>query len=611
VTNEIAGDDARYWAFISYSHRDAAFGRRLHRRLENYALPRRLVGRETAQGAVPKKPAPIFRDREELPAAHDLSTEVRAALKASRSLIVVCSPSAAASQWVGREIEVFRELHPERPILVAVRDGEPKDCFPQALHSVGPDGTAIEPLAADFRRGRDGEQLGLLKLVAGIIGLGLDELIQRDAHRRNQRVTAVTAAALAGMIVMGVLTGYALNARSEADRQRAEAEGLVEYMLTDLRDRLKGVGRLDVMTAVNERALKYYGDQDIAHLPADSLERRGRILREMGEDDEQRGNLDAASGQFLEARRTTATLLAESPNDAARIFDHAQNVYWVALIEWRRFHFDAAQAGFEQYAALANRLLSKDAKNPDWQMEGGYADSNLATLILNNRSDPKLALIHFSRAQDLFNRAHRARPADPDIMNQIADGHGWLAECQRGLGLFDQAWENRLLEKRLLHELLKQDTRNAVYMRDLLGNALGFAQIDLDRGRIEAAEARLSSTYGEALRLAVLDPSDLSLAKRKIVIGLFLASAQLRREPPPISGIRGLLADCATPVARNDTEIADFCAILSTFAAAKTGIEDRPASNYVQRNHSRMMLVRHSPRWGIDFAAELNRGTRK
>ena len=57
------GEDAKYWAFVSYSHKDAAFGRRLHRRLEGYVLPRRLVGRATARGAVPRKLAPVFRDR--------------------------------------------------------------------------------------------------------------------------------------------------------------------------------------------------------------------------------------------------------------------------------------------------------------------------------------------------------------------------------------------------------------------------------------------------------------------------------------------------------------------------------------------------------------------
>jgi hypothetical protein len=34
----------RYWAFISYSHQDKSWGRWLHRALETYRVPQRLVG---------------------------------------------------------------------------------------------------------------------------------------------------------------------------------------------------------------------------------------------------------------------------------------------------------------------------------------------------------------------------------------------------------------------------------------------------------------------------------------------------------------------------------------------------------------------------------------
>ena len=129
--------NARYAAFMSYSHKDAAAARWLHRRLESYRIPRRLVGREGERGPVPARLTPIFRDREELPAAGDLSEKVRAALAASRALVVICSPDAAASQWVGREVRLFRELHPGRPIFAAILDGEPHQCFPTDLSKMG------------------------------------------------------------------------------------------------------------------------------------------------------------------------------------------------------------------------------------------------------------------------------------------------------------------------------------------------------------------------------------------------------------------------------------------------------------------------------------------
>lgn len=525
VTDEIAGDGARYWAFISYSHRDAAFGRRLHRRLENYALPRRLVGRETAQGAIPRKLAPIFRDREELPAARDLSTEVRAALMASRSLIVVCSPSSAKSQWVGREIEVFRELHPDRPILAAVRDGEPADCFPGALHAISPDGTAIEPLAADFRRGRDGEQLGLLKLVAGIVGLGLDELVQRDAHRRNQRVTAVTAAALAGMVVMGVLTAFALNARHEAERQRGEAEGLVEYMLTDLRDKLKGVGRLDVMTAVNERALKYYSDQDLSRLSADSLERRARIFHAMGDDDETRGNHDAALAEFQEAGRTTAALLAEAPDDPDRIYNHAQSAYYIGLLDFNRRRFAAAKPAFLQYRRLANRLVNAAPNNSTYRKEASYAEEDLCAIAEQKPFDAVGALQHCIAALTQMEEAAKhadARHNRPEDVRQFAEDiinrHAWLADAYRISGNRIQARAERETAERMLAPLMSADPKNWDLKDTWIAQQLGLAVLDEDAEDWAAAKARLFQTLAVLRAMHDYDPSNQRWSTQKAFI---------------------------------------------------------------------------------------------
>ena len=45
----------KYRAFLSYSHRDAAWAKWLHRALEAYRIDKDLVGRETAHGLVPGK----------------------------------------------------------------------------------------------------------------------------------------------------------------------------------------------------------------------------------------------------------------------------------------------------------------------------------------------------------------------------------------------------------------------------------------------------------------------------------------------------------------------------------------------------------------------------
>jgi tetratricopeptide (TPR) repeat protein len=419
------GEETRYRAFLSYSHKDAAAAGRLHRRLEAWRIPRRLVGRETNRGPVPRRLWPIFRDREELPAATDLSETVREALAQSGALIILCSPDAAGSLWVAEEIRVFRELHPARPILAAILDGDPPDCFPPLLRAMG---EGHEPLATDLRSHRDGERLGLLKLVAGITGLGLDDLVQRDASRRVRRVMAVTAGAVVAMLAMAVLVVVAISARREAEHQRAEAEGQIEFMLTDLRAKLRTVGRLDIMETVNQRALDHYRLQQLTDLDPAALERRARILQAMGEDDLARGQFAVARTAFEDAYRTTAEQLARNPNDPARIYAHAQSEYWVGEVHRRLRDWRGASAYFRRYAQAAERLVQLEPANPDFLMEAGYGASNMGTVQLNGERDPAAAQASFTRALQWFRRAEQARPGDRTALRKQANAYANIAD---------------------------------------------------------------------------------------------------------------------------------------------------------------------------------------
>jgi tetratricopeptide (TPR) repeat protein len=228
-----------YRAFISYSHKDQDLAKRLHRAVESYRIPAKLIGKVTGVGKVPRRLRPIFRDREELPASGDLSAELSAALAQSQFLVVVCSPAAARSRWVNEEILQFKRVHGDGRVLALVADGEPnvsgipgrdhRECFPVALRfRIGPDGqlsdTPAEPIAADVRRDADGPRLATQKLIAGLTGLKLDDLVQRETQRRIAQMTVVAAGAVFGMLVTGGLAFYANSLRIEANQQRAIAQ---------------------------------------------------------------------------------------------------------------------------------------------------------------------------------------------------------------------------------------------------------------------------------------------------------------------------------------------------------------------------------------------------
>ena len=227
---------SNYRAFISYSHSDKAIASWLHKTLEQYRMPKKLIGCQTPLGLVPARLSPIFRDQDELPASGNLGAELQSALTRSLFLVVICSPASARSRWVNEEIRQFKLMHGANRVLALIVEGVPnakadsigQECFAPALkYVVSGDGEITdipsEPIAADLRKNADGKRLAKLKLVSGLTGLQLDDLVQREAARRVNTLLQISAASILAAIFSVGLAVYANERRLEANAQRVEA----------------------------------------------------------------------------------------------------------------------------------------------------------------------------------------------------------------------------------------------------------------------------------------------------------------------------------------------------------------------------------------------------
>ncbi|HJR83647.1 MAG TPA: toll/interleukin-1 receptor domain-containing protein [Sphingomicrobium sp.] len=521
--------EIRYPAFLSYSHRDQAVAEWLHHALETYHVPSRMVGRETSLGPIPPRLTPIFKDRDELSAAGSLGEAITAALGRASALIVVCSPAAATSPWVNEEVLAFKRLHGHARIFAVIVDGEPgasripgreqEECFPPAVRfAVGADGqltdTAAEPIAADLRPGGDGRRLAKLKLVAGLLGVGLDEIVQREAQRRARRLRYLVAASLAGMTVTSGLAVTAVMARdeareqrNEAQHQRAQADGLVEFMLTDLRKKLEPVGRLDVMDTVGRRALTYYALQNPAKLDPDALGRRARALQLVAEVRNLRGDSDGALVAFRQAAATTSELLARNPNDGQRIFDHAQSVFWVGYIAWQRGDIQTGRQYFSEYLKQAQKLVRLDPHNEAWAAELGFAHGNLGTLELDD-NQPAKSLNHFNNAERVF-AGIRDRASDKrDPSYYLAQDIAGKADARRALLDLPGALNDRRRETAMYQALLATDPNDSKAKEGLAVAQYRSAQLQLEMGSGAQAAFTAGQSFEGIRRLLAQDPSN-------------------------------------------------------------------------------------------------------
>lgn len=224
--------EQRYIAFISYRHApmDMAAAKTLHGLIEQFHIPKAL--RKDGR----KRFGRVFRDQEELSAASDLSENICRALDKSEYLVVVCSPAAAQSPWVGREVEYFLRHHDRRKAFAVLLDGEPAEVFPSALTEVqNADGsiTKLEPLAVDAR----GDNISAMRrklrrevfrLYAAMLGCPYDALVQRQQRRRRRQAAAAVSAVLA--VALG-FSGMMLVKNQQIDLKNQELESKNEELV--------------------------------------------------------------------------------------------------------------------------------------------------------------------------------------------------------------------------------------------------------------------------------------------------------------------------------------------------------------------------------------------
>lgn len=531
----------RYMAFLSYSHDDEKDAAWLHENLEEFRVPKRLIGQLTDVGPVPKRLSPIFRDRHELAAAADLGEEIEEAIAGSRFLIVLCSMSAAQSHWINEEIKCFKRLHREDRVLAVILDGEPfasdlpgrehEECFPPALRfhcdrKGRLTAQRAEPLAADLRESGDGRYMGLLKTAAGMLGVGLDDLAQREAHRRQRRMTIITAASLAGMLGTSGLAYTAIQARDEARDQRREADKLVGFMLGDLREKLEPIGRLDVLDSVGARALSYYEKQNKSELSDEALAQRSKALTLMGEMAQKRGDLDGALARYREAMQGTAEAARRDPNDPKRLFEHAQNVFWVGYIDYQRGSPDKASRAFREYRRLADRMIALAPNQPDYRLERIYADTNLGTVLMDQRRYSDAAQTYQNlliSTEALVN----ANPGKLDYQKQLSDSLAWLSEAREFSGQLDDAIAQRQRQTLLLSQLWQLHRGDTDLKRGELAARRSLSRLYASRGQINDAFEQAALANGVLAFLTKTEPENMEWVQIGASLKLEQAELQL------------------------------------------------------------------------------------
>ncbi|MFD6221167.1 toll/interleukin-1 receptor domain-containing protein [Nocardia asteroides] len=209
--------------FISYSHTtDSALSPGLQTAMQR-------LGRVWYRGRALR----VFRDQTDLPAADDLGREIRIALERARYFLLLASPEAARSTWVGNEVDHWMRHRERGTFLIAITDGaavwdDEAGDFEWSATNALPARLAgyfvEEPLWVDLRRHRYTKpdlrdavfKDAVATLAAPIHGMDKRALIKYDGRQHRYVVAALGLFLIAALVAS---LGFVVQRKAASDER--------------------------------------------------------------------------------------------------------------------------------------------------------------------------------------------------------------------------------------------------------------------------------------------------------------------------------------------------------------------------------------------------------
>ncbi len=253
-------------------------------------------------------------------------------------------------------------------------------------------------------------------------------VLGRFVRRHRLAVGASTAAVLAlmGLTTFSVVQAHrAEQAEHQAQQRRQQADDLLSFMLGEFADKLRPIGRLELLDSVGTKALSYLSTSE-GLSPQERLQ-RAKALTVLGEVRVSKRDMEGAREPLVAAQ---ALLQGPPPNkEMAGAWYKAQGAaaFWEGHTYFIKRQYDRSLPLMEQYADVTKAWLSAEPSNREALMELSYAENTLGSIKLEI-ADLNGAVDSFESSIKLKRRILEQAPKDTSatLRMELADSMSWL-----------------------------------------------------------------------------------------------------------------------------------------------------------------------------------------
>jgi serine/threonine protein kinase/tetratricopeptide (TPR) repeat protein len=345
---------------------------------------------------------------------------------------------------------------------------------------------------------------------------------QKRQHRVRDRIRYGVMAGVTAALIVAIIFGVfsyrqyrraelakvaAQMAQQQANSARERGDRLINFMLYDLRDKLKPIGRLDVLDEVAKKAQEYLTSLPKEPVTASRLKQQIAMFDSLGDVLDGRGKRQDALQAYQQGLTLAKLLTQQNKSNPEWQQDLSLSYRNVGdVLRWQG-KFQEALDVYQQSLRIWQTLVDQDKSNSQWQRNLAVSYDRVGDAF-EWRGKPQEALIFYERSQKI-----RQELVDHDGSNlvsqrDIAVSFVNIGDVSVAQGNLQSAMEANQRAMSIFKHLAEQDKNNSVWQRDLSVTYMRIGKVLVAQGQLPDAMDFYQKAQAIAKSLADQDKSN-------------------------------------------------------------------------------------------------------
>jgi serine/threonine-protein kinase len=362
------------------------------------------------------------------------------------------------------------------------------------------------------------------------------QTILRERERAAYRRGILRTAALA-LVVVGLVSGLAIYAfvqRHEAQESgkkanaaRDQADGLINFMLYDLRDKLRPIGRLDILNDVAKKAKEYLDSLPKELAIASRQEQQAVMLINLGDVQIAQSRLLEALNAYQQSLTILKRLADQDKSNLSWQRDLSTGYGKVGNVLLAQGKLQEALNAYQQDLALSKRLAEQDKSNSSWQRELSVSYEEVGNALV---AQGKLqeALDAYRQSLTLLRTLASQDKSNAGRQRDLSVGYEKVGDILLAQGKLQETLDAYRQSLTIRQTLTDQDKSNSGWQWDLSVSYEKVGDVLVAQGKLQEALEAYRQYLAIAKVLAEQDKTN-SGWQRDLIVSLYKVATTMAK----------------------------------------------------------------------------------